>query len=367
MKILYDHQIFAIQEYGGVSRYFLELIIHLKKLAGLDCILPLKFSNNFFIRNSNLVKTEAFLPRWCFPGKSFLTHTINIPNMLSHFKKGDYDLFHPTYYSPYFLKALDRKPFVLTIYDMIHERYSSFFSRTDSMVANKKLLAQKATKIIAISESTKKDIIDFYKFNPQKIEVIHLATSLRPHNDLTGQKKLPQRYILFVGLRHLYKNFEMFLKAIGPIFKEDQILHLICAGGGGFSKKENALMDELGIKDKVISFMKAADTDLAHLYQNAAVFVFPSLYEGFGIPVLEAFACGCPTALSDSSSLPEVGGSAAIYFNPHDPVSIRNAVEKIIYDEALRSQLRLKGYEQLKKFSWEATACKTRDLYWGIL
>jgi glycosyltransferase involved in cell wall biosynthesis len=249
---------------------------------------------------------------------------------------------------------------------MIHERYEEIRTIEKKISEHKRLLAKKASKIIAISENTKQDIIRYFDVGEKKIDVVYLGNSITPKSLPENTISVPKKYILYVGVRSFYKNFKPFLSSIVSSLKKDAELHLICAGGGDFSGDEISLFQKFGIRHKVIHH-PVGDEFLGGLYQNARVFVFPSLYEGFGIPVLEAFACGCPAVLSDTSSLPEIAKGAALYFNPDDENSIRETVEKVLYDETVRKELIAKGYERVKIFSWEKTARETRKIYESLL
>jgi glycosyltransferase involved in cell wall biosynthesis len=136
----------------------------------------------------------------------------------------------------------------------------------------------------------------------------------------------------------------------------------VCAGSSPFTRNEKQFLKNLNILDRVHQ-VKINDTILKNLYKNAQAFIFPSLYEGFGLPVLEAFSCGCPAVISNSSSLPEIGREGAIYFDPGDRKSIISALETVLYDEKYREDLIKKGYGRLKDFSWELTAFKTKKIY----
>lgn len=148
--------------------------------------------------------------------------------------------------------------------------------------------------------------------------------------------------------------------------KNDDSLNLVCVGGGGFEESEKALLKSLDIDKRTYQY-SIDDNTLGEFYRNAVAFVYPSLYEGFGIPILEAFTCECPVVLSNSSCFPEVAEDSAVYFNPVDEVSIKEAVEKVIYDEDLRKKLKYKGIQRVKSFSWEKTAQETELLYKSIL
>ena len=370
MKILYDHQIFTSQVYGGISRYFAELMKNFENHDEIECEVSLKYSNNNYLKKLNNLSYKTFLENYSFGGKYRLLSIFNgkINRKISEKKllKGDFDIFHPTYYNPYFLNYLNNKPFILTIYDMIHE----IFQAKDKTREWKKLLAQKAVKIIAISENTKKDIVKYLNIAESKIEVIYLGNSFdisSNYNNLnTTLPKLPKKYILFVAGRKGYKNFNLFIEAISTLLIEDNELFIVCAGGGNFSNKEIGKFKKLNIKDKIFCYL-ANDSILAYLYQKATAFVFPSIYEGFGIPILESFACRCPLICSKTSSFPEVAGDAAIYFDPTEKLSMLNSIQKVIYNDELKKQLINKGIERVKKFTWIKTAEKTKKLYEKIL
>ena len=390
MKILYDYQIFTKQNYGGVSRYFYELMDNLRAHK-IDIEIPINYSKNIYIKEADFLSRplkgyteyKDFLLGLRPKGKAKIYKLLQKLNFIKNaetanqkisiecLKKQNFDIFHPTYYDSYFLKYIGKKPFVLTIYDMIHETYPELFSADNKIARQKKILAQKAEKIIAISENTKKDIIKFIGINEDKILVIHLGNSInRQENNLKINtdllKKLPEKYILFVGNRASYKNFNNFSKALIPLFKINKKLNAVCAGGGEFSDKEINFFKTFNITDKLRQY-SVNDYDMTLLYKNALVFVFPSLYEGFGLPILEAFNCGCPVAASNRGSLPEIAGNAAAYFNPEDISSITDAINNIIADDGTKEKMKKNGFEQLKKFSWEKTAEKTLDVYNSIL
>lgn len=366
MTILFDHQIFSIQIYGGISRYFCELMKNFENDNEIEYELSLRYSNNHYLKRLDNLSCRSFFENLTFRGKYRLLNILNRRISKKFISKGDYDIFHPTYYDPYFLNFINNKPFVLTVHDMIHEIYPEMFSSEDKTAESKKLLAQKATKIIAVSKSTKRDIIRFFGINENKIEVIYLGNSLNINkSDDVINIELPEKYILFVGNRGSYKNFDLFIETITPLLLEDAELNVVCTGGK-FSNTEIEKFKSLNIKDKIFQY-SVSDNILAYLYQMAIVFVFPSLYEGFGIPILESFVCGCPVLVGKVSSLPEIAGDAAIYFNPTDIVSIHDTVKRIIYDKELRKNLKLKGFQQIKNFSWEKAAEKTKSLYESII
>jgi glycosyltransferase involved in cell wall biosynthesis len=255
---------------------------------------------------------------------------------------------------------------VVTVYDMIHEKFSLDKSLLGSFTKKKKALVKKANKVIAISNSTKKDLVEIFEIPSNKIEVIHLANSLPTVTEPEQIPEMPQRYILFVGERSFYKNFHNFVIAAREFLKKDCNLHIVTVGGKGFSETEQRWIEELDIKKQIIH-KKLDDQSLAFFYKKALCFVFPSKYEGFGIPILEAFACGCPLICSNTSSFPEVAGDAAIYFEPNQIESITQALDKVLNSETLRQEMVERGYIQSQKFSWKMTAQKTFELYQSLL
>ncbi|MDE6398585.1 MAG: glycosyltransferase family 4 protein, partial [Clostridiales bacterium] len=267
-----------------------------------------------------------------------------------------------TYYHPYVLEC-KRKKLVITVYDMIHELFPDMFSKEDPTVENKKKLLYGADHIIAISESTKRDILRLYPdISPDKITVIYIGSNMAPVKECAIS--LPEKFMLFVGNRGAYKNFLAFMKSVKPLLEQDTELHLVCLGGGAFNEEENALI--AGVENQVVQ-MDAFDSALAYAYSKALCFVFPSLYEGFGIPTLEAFACDCPVVLSDTSSMPEVGGDATVYFDPHDEEDMRNKIGQVISNKDLRNQMVQKGRRQLAEFQWENIAAETIECYRKVL
>jgi glycosyltransferase involved in cell wall biosynthesis len=242
---------------------------------------------------------------------------------------------HPTYYDPYVLKE-KVKPLIITVHDMIHELFPEYFSRDKKTIHNKEVMIFKADKIIAISESTKNDILKFYPMiGEDKIDTIYHGTSFE---SLANREK--ENYILFVGQRSGYKNFRLFLTAVAPLLLKYD-MRLICTGTP-FNDQEKEMMGDLHITERTICKF-VSEKELSNLYSKAIAFVFPSLYEGFGIPVLEAFSTGCPAILANTSSLPEIGGDAALYFDPYSIEDMRSAIERVITSSILQGELIDKG------------------------
>lgn len=224
-------------------------------------------------------------------------------------------------------------------------------------------MAQSAARVIAISESTKADLVYFYGLPPENVDVIYLANSIPPALfDGSDQASSTSRHVLFVGSRWGYKNFPAFVKAMRPILKRDAELSVLCVGGGRFSEAELQLLQDTGCGGRYLQ-QDLDEPSLAEAYATAAAFVFPSLWEGFGLPIVEAFACGCPCVISNASCFPEIAGDAAEYFDPLDTESIATAISRVIYNDSRRQDLIDRGTARNSLFTWEATAKQTLTVY----
>ncbi len=372
MRVFFDHQAFCIQEYGGLSRYYTELIAGLQKASDATPLLPLRWSNNRHLQDAGL-QNRPFFPNRQFRGKRNLLYTANRWNDIRAIQTQSFDIFHATYYDPYFLPYLNARkiktPLVVTFLDMIHEKLAHQFpylAQDKAIVQHKRLLAKRADRLIAVSENTKRDLVDFLNVDPDKIDVIYHGSSFAPVVPESDTPAIQQRepYLLFVGLRKGYKNFDGMLREIAPLMIREKI-RLLSVGGGAFSPAENVFIDTLGVAD-LVRQVSATDNQLTELYRQALAFIFPSLYEGFGIPILEAFACGCPCILSNQSSLPEIGGNAALYFDPLQADSLTTQVQLLIDDSDLGHQLASDGRERVRHFTWDTATRQTIKVYGSI-
>lgn len=369
MRVLFDHQSFSGAKYGGVARYFYDLMHNLKFHQGVEVNLSLLFSNNEYLKNADVKKVFPFSYFLGYGLTNAVFSHVNRANSAMHIGLHRYDIFHPTYFNDYFLTFLGKKPFVITHHDVIPEKFSTKYAELDGFdKAHKQRVLDKASKIIAVSENTRNDLLEIFHIAPEKIEVVHHSTHFATYKpDENFDIVTPERYLLYVGNRENYKNFDVFIRAITPILQKQPDLHLMCAGSNKFTETEHKLFHELGISKQVMHQEIPTDEVLYRVYQRAIAFVYPSLYEGFGIPILEAFACGCPVVLSDRSCFPEVAQNAATYFNPDNPEHIAFEVERLIDDAELRLSLVKRGYQRLKDFSPENTAKKTLNVYRNVL
>jgi len=361
-KILYDPQIFDIQNYGGISRYFTNLIMGIDARPDFEASLPLVYSQNYYIRRFSQLMNNKIGRKWL---KSVKTRSsINKYYTKLQIRKSNFDIFHASYFEPYFLEDLT-KPLVITIHDMIYENYPYLFSDSEEIIQQKRSVIENADLIIAISEYTKQQLLIHYPYVENKISVIYHG--LPPKKFKPSNEVLPKQFLLYVGDRTAgYKNFIFMIKACAPILSQNPALQFICSGGGDFNAEELACFDELGISNRITQ-ISATDALIDQLYKEALLFIYPSLEEGFGLPMLEAFKNGCAVACSNTSCLPEVGGEAAAYFAPDDPDSIQTTIAGLIENPIAKNHHIKLGYEQLKKFTFENCLNQTLACYQSLI
>ncbi len=357
MKVVYDHQVFSWQRFGGVSRYFVELIKHLPQDITLS-IDPL-LSENVYLSDIRDVAPDVNCWNMAnFRVRKHLYEWLNRRGSVRTLRAGGYDIVHPTYYDPYFLKHR-KAPAVVTVHDFIHERFPQYFGDAAKVIERKRRVISEADAIIAISEHTKKDLMEIYALPSDRITVVyHGATKMAVPQTVAD---LPGRYVLFVGERRSYKNFHRFARAFALLSGKDPDLWLVCAGKP-FSPEETAYLKKLGIEGRSRS-MFATDGQLTYLYRHALCFVYPSIYEGFGLPILEAWGAGCPIALSEASCFPEIAGDGGEYFDPLSHQSIADAISRVVYDGEHRADLQGRATRLLPAFTWDRTAGQTASVY----
>lgn len=362
MKIVFDSQIFYSQRYGGISRYFSELSAGLARRKDFNVSVIAPFHANEHLRDSEkpLFKGPYFdgqfgsacrFRRW---GRKLL---FPIQNALNKYA----DIVHETYYS---IDPINSGKFsVVTVYDMIHELFPEQFSDNDLTSKAKKAAISRADHVICISESTRQDLIRLLGISPSKISIIYLGHSLnkRQQANLTIEKP----YLLYVGQRGGYKNFQLFCRAFANSSIIKKCFDIVAFGGGAFNYSEQTMLNELGLIAQA-HHVVGGDDLLKAYYQGAALFVYPSLYEGFGIPPLEAMSFDCPIACSNTSSIPEVVGEAGIYFDPYSVDSMTYALEHALQSSDFCAQLISKGRERIKLFSWERCVNETADVYKSV-
>jgi glycosyltransferase involved in cell wall biosynthesis len=274
------------------------------------------------------------------------------------------DIFHETYYSMADYCPVSAKR-VITIHDMIPERYPQYVYNAEDIKQTKAYAVRRADHVVCVSENTKRDLIEFLAVPKEKISVVYHGCSLT--SDVRARLNSPilckKPYILFVGFRHGYKNFNKLLRSYASSSLLRSEFALVCFGGGDFSTSELKSIRSLGIPTGKVMHISGDDDVLAGLYVSAALFVCPSLYEGFGIPTLEAMAFGCPVACANTSSLTEVVGDAAELFDPTDEDEMSSVLERVVSFQETTQCLVSRGFERIKQFSWDKCSQDTLAAY----
>jgi glycosyltransferase involved in cell wall biosynthesis len=366
LNVIYDYQVFAWQKYGGISRYICQLAERVNSLDGFNARIVAPIYANKYLRQCSPGLVTG-VHRSTIPFSSSIQKRANPWICKKILKRSNPQIVHETYYSQVRL-APRASTVVLTVHDMIHERFPELFPPDEYMQQIKAHAVGRADHIICISESTKKDLLDLLNVEESKITVTHLASSLSAGIPGAGDKfKALGSYILYVGDRAAkYKNFNGLIRAYAHSGSLRDDFGIVCFGGGKLSHNEKQLMSELSIPEWKVIQLAGEDSLLAELYSQASIFVCPSFYEGFGIPLLEAMSCGCPVACSNTSSLPEVAGNAAEYFDPLDYTSLLSAMERVVYSSSRTKELIAAGSARVGEFSWEKTAERTAAIYLSL-
>ncbi len=275
-------------------------------------------------------------------------------------------IFSPSHYAPRFSPI----PTAISIMDLSYIHFPQLFAKKDLYQLTKwtAYSVANAKKIFTISEASKNDIINHYKVEAERIVVTYpgIKAKSNPMDKTPTLEELKQRYgiegkfILFVGTIQPRKNIARLIEAFSQVLKKHEKISLVIVGKKGWLYEPILQKPhDLGISSKVKFLDFISNNDLHALYQYALCYILPSLYEGFGLPVLEAMQYGCPVITSNISSLPEAGGDAALYVNPEDVSDIANKIFMMVENQKVREEYRKKGYEHIKKFSWKKTAQQT--------
>ncbi|QDR82043.1 glycosyltransferase family 4 protein [Sporomusa termitida] len=364
MRVVYDHQVFEMQRYGGISRYFYELISRMLRRDEASIALFMGFyANRYGLQRFENSYAKFFgIDRERFPFGKKIGPFLNKKLRFRFLSEICADIYHPTYYFSDFTNTNFKK--IITVHDMIHELFPTNFSYRDKTVEWKKRCVSLSDGVICVSESTKKDLVEILQVPENKITVIYHGNSLRIPVSTPPLVKEP--YILYVGERHGYKNFKCLVEAlaISPTIRKQ--FKLVCFGGGKTKRRDVELLEKAGLTNQVL-FASGEDEALANYYKYAQAFVYPSFYEGFGIPPLEAMYQGCPVVVSDRSSIPEVVGNAGLYFNPQSSEDLASKLGQVLSDNESRTRLIENGFRQEKLFSWDLTATQTLSFYKTIL
>lgn len=384
-KVLYDDRGFRMK-FGGIPRYFTEVI----KRLPIDFvgIIAANRAENLYLQqppfNMPVARkefTRQDFSRYFLGGRTLrgLDHLWGIvrrvcPEMVRAdrvindrlfarmSRDANIDLIHltePHYFNYPWRKWCKGKKLIVTVHDLIPDMVWKY----DWMYPYRKRVLECADRIIAVSNYTKQQIVDFYAIAADKIDVVYHG-----YMEYGGEDCHPlfnDRYILYVGNRNSYKNFTFFVKSIAPLLIKTTDLYLVCTGPK-FNLEEVTLFKNLGISSKVIHRF-VQDYEMKSLFANAEMFVYPSKVEGFGIPILDAFAAGCPTILAKCSCFPEIAGDAALYFEDGDGDGLCNSILSLLGNEGLKRTMIAQGRARLGNFSWQKCANETATVYKKVL
>lgn len=360
MKIVFDQQIFTLQRFGGISRSFVELSHHLNLLSGIrsKIIAPFHFNKHLLTSSPS---SGVYLPKSTDKfgfNKKVRTLGKRVSNLA--IERFNPDFIHETFYDSESFPYPDY-PVVTTIQDLIREKLGVEKLKIDK----KQKCIERAQLIICISESTKNDLLEYYSPDPEKVHRVYLGVNKFFFQEDLSKGKNRKPTILFVGNRFGYKNWEFLVNAFAKSEPLKNNFEVVCFGGGRLKIEELDLLKRLNISNKV-KFVDGSDVELRDNYSNSACFVYPSLFEGFGLPIVEAMASGCPVVVSDIPVFHESAGPAAEYFDPKDINSLIHSLETILFNTQKLDQMRISGFSHAKNFTWMETARNTVSAYQTI-
>lgn len=353
----------------GTRTYTLGLVKHLLRIDKQNEYNLYVTSDNNNIRKFFPEDNVSF--KLIFPRNRIIRIPISLPLRLAI---DSVDVFHCQYMGP----PYTRKPYVVMIHDIIHEYRPEFYPKYLCYMMRMlyPMSAKRASRILTVSESSKRDIVKYFKVPEEKVVVTYNAApeDFRP---VTDQDKIRQtllrygvtsEYILYVGRLEPRKNISRLISAFHELKKKTKINQKLVIVGMKYFQSETIFetVNELNLEDEVIFTGRVEDADLPDFYSGAKLFVYPTIAEGFGIPPLEAMACGTPVITSNTSSLPEVVGDAGILVNPYNTKDLANAIYKVLSDKTLRGSMKVKGLERVKRFSWENTARRTLEVFQDV-
>jgi glycosyltransferase involved in cell wall biosynthesis len=364
ITIAYDHQFFSMFGYSGITRYHYEVIARLLDVPSVEISLFMGWHKTRF-DYARFKKRYAHFFGFLRPGIPRTTRFFNalnealFPLFLARSRSR---LYHQTYYR-YYVPSFRGKR-ILTVHDMTYELFPGRFSPLDPAIRDKRISIDRADAIIAVSASAKNDLVRLCGIPPQRVTVIYHGNSLI----VTPQEKPPVNgpYVLYVGQRVPHKNFPVLLNAYCRSVRVNRECGLVCFGGDPFTEEEKQVLARHGLLGRACH-AGGSDERLAACYSGASLLVYPSLYEGFGLPLLEAMHYGCPVVASNAGSLPEIGGPAGMYFDPNSPDELATLMERVLSDTTMRKQMIDRGFIREKEFSWDACASKTLALYKSLL
>lgn len=358
--VFLSHDIFTLQRFGGISKYFVELYKELRKFnsaieigARVHRNLHLKSMIEIGGPSRNFIDMDI-------RGLSRVISLLNSIDYSINYSRKDLAIYHNTYYSAFPVGLKSRK--VITIHDLTDEIFHPHTGQ--STIRKKKKAIEESDHIICVSRNTQKDLLEYYNIPVDKTTVIYHGCSKL--NVLKSMDSLESPFFLYVGNRKGYKNFIRFLSVFAIFVTRFSNFNLVCFGSVQFDEIELNILADLKLSGRV-SHVVGDDLLLASYYSRASVFFYPSLYEGFGMPLLEAMQYGCVVACSNGSCFNEIVGDAGIYFDPYCEDSILEAMIEIVVNDDLRRELTINGFQRAKMFTWTDTAKFTNNLYRSLV
>ena len=362
MRIAFDHQAFCLQKTGGISRYFFHLAEQLA-IMGEDVGVFSPLYRNQYARQLQQKMVHGGYVKDYPPRCADAAVALNGVLARRQLRAWQPDVVHETYFSNT-QSGSDKTPTVLTVFDMIGELGLDAEAPTPAELKRSKKYAavKRADHVICISEHTRQDLIRLYEVAPEKTSTIHLGCEL----NVLAEKKVTNAdrpFLLYVGLREGYKNFVRFVQAVAACVQLKEQFDIVAFGGGPFKPAEQALIQELDLRFDQVRHISGDDAYLVQNYRNASALIYPSCYEGFGLPPLEAMANRCPVVSSYASAMPEVIGDAAEFFDPLDLDSIASAIQNVVQSQARTNDLIAKGLIRVQQFTWQRCAGQHLALY----
>ena len=366
IRVAFDGHMIGTRETGNET-YAVQLAAALGRLGGYDyrLYMPHPAAIPPGLQDTPNLAVRPFLD---------VPSAVRIPWLYPYLMRRDKArLLHMQYVAPPWTPC----PVVLAVHDVSYKLFPEFFSPRVRLITG--LLVgpslRRAARVVTLSESTRRDILRFYRVRPERVVVTPAAAGTQyapqPPAEVARVRaayRLPPRYVLAVGNVQPRKNLARLVAAFGAVAAAAPDAHLVIVGRGAWRGSEvEAVVRRLGLAARVRFTGYVPDADLPALYSGAAAFCYPSLYEGFGLPPLEAMACGAPTITSNVSSLPEVVGDAALTVDPRAVPALAQALKYLLTDDDGRRLYRERGQAQAARFSWERTARLTRDVYDSVL
>lgn len=359
LTVYLDGTILTSAPAGGASVFLNALLPRLPKIEGfkVELISPAPLLGVETGEGMRIQASKLTGGNWFPQGKlrAFLGNTkraVQTKINTSFRNANEYAVNFSTYYMP--VPGQPNRKELAVIYDMIIEKFPEGVNPRyrETFIQLKETCLKRATRFLAISHQTKKDLCELSGIAPERVDVAHLAYDVSLFKADQEKQYSSQPYILYIGGRLNHKNFTRLLEAYATNpFKKDYKLKV---AGYEWNAKELELLKKLNILDRMDLVVEPSFEELAKLFRQATCFVYPSLYEGFGLPLLESMASGSAVAASNAGSLPEIGADAAVYFNPLDPSDIAKKIETLL-DTKTNKEFVKRGLEQAKQFSWEKT------------